>query len=195
MTPSRFSIVSLLAALLLFSALTGPPAVAEPQPGELTVYVGTYTGPKSKGIYMMKMDPATGKLSEPELAADVASPSFLTMDPAQKFMFAASEENHGTVSAYSIAPGTGKLTLLNQQSSGGANPCFVGTDTAGKVALIANYSSGTIESLQIGEDGKLSAPVSTIQHSGKVADPKRQGILGHSAEFSSSWSVIEYERE
>ena len=174
MTPSCFSIVPYLAALA-FSASVAAPASAEPQSGALTVYVGSYTGPKSKGIYMMKMDPATGKLSEPEVAAELASPSFLTIDASRNFLYAVSEENQGVISAYSIAPATGKLTLLNKQPSGGSAACFVGLDPAGKVALVANYGSGTLESLQIGEDGTLSAPVSTIQHSGKVADLKRQG--------------------
>src|SRR4051812_32392863 len=60
---------------LLFATIAGGGAGAQ-EAGKaagntMIVYVGTYTGPKSKGIYMMRFDPATGKLTEPELAGEV----------------------------------------------------------------------------------------------------------------------------
>ena len=43
-------------------------------------YIGTYTKPQgSKGIYMVHLDSSTGKLSNPELAAESESPSFLAV--------------------------------------------------------------------------------------------------------------------
>src|SRR4051812_39420771 len=60
-------------------------------PAAMIVYVGTYTGPKSKGIYMMKMDAATGTLSTPELAGEMASPSFLTLHPSNRYLYAIGE--------------------------------------------------------------------------------------------------------
>ena len=38
------------------------------------VFVGTYTGPESRGIYRLAFDPTTGKLSEPTLAAETPNP-------------------------------------------------------------------------------------------------------------------------
>jgi 6-phosphogluconolactonase len=52
---------------------------------EFLVYFGTYTGAKSKGIYVSKFDTATGKLTEPELAAETKSPSFLAVHPTSNF--------------------------------------------------------------------------------------------------------------
>ena len=49
--------------------------------GEFLVYFGTYTGAKSKGIYVSRFDPATGRLSAPELAAAARNPSFLALHP------------------------------------------------------------------------------------------------------------------
>ena len=144
------------------------------------VYVGTYTGPKSKGIYLLRMDPATGKLSEPELAGEVANPSFITISPNHKFLYAAGEVDNfngkkaGAVSAFSIDPSSGKLTLLNQQTSGGQGPCYVALDATGRAALVANYSGGSVESLPVGEDGRLGEPATFIQHTGKGPDPRRQ---------------------
>lgn len=161
-----------------------PSAPARAESNSLLVYVGSYTGPKSKGIYVMRMDPATGALTEPEVAFEVPSPSFLTIHPSQKLLYAVSElsgKGGGVVSAFSIAADTGKLNLLNQQPAGGSGTCFIGLDPAGKNAVIANYGSGSVESLPIGEDGKLGAPASFIQHTGKSIDPRRQeGPHAHS---------------
>ena len=39
------------------------------------VYFGTYTGPKSKGIYVAPFDTATGKLGALRLAGETENPS------------------------------------------------------------------------------------------------------------------------
>lgn len=146
------------------------------------VYVGTYTGPKaeqSKGIYLLKLDPATGTLSTPELAGESNSPSFIALHPSHKYLYAANEgefagKKGGAASAFAIDPATGKLTALNQQTSGGNGPCYVAVDPTGKTALVANYGSGSVEALPIGPDGKLGDPSAFVQHAGKGTDPKRQ---------------------
>jgi 6-phosphogluconolactonase len=149
--------------------------------GGMTVYVGTYTGPKSKGIYMMRMDPATGALSAPEVAGEVASPSFLTIHPNNKYVYAIGEidtfqgKKTGAVSAFSIDPASGKLTLLNQQTSGGPGPCYVAVDKTGKVALVANYGGGSIESLPIKDDGSLGEPATFVQHTGERGPGAAEG--------------------
>ena len=61
------------------------------EPGKFWVFVGTYTDGKSKGIYRMVLDTATGKLSEPALAAELDNPSFLAVHPTRKFLYAVNE--------------------------------------------------------------------------------------------------------
>ena len=54
--------------------------MASVQAESLRVYVGTYTnGTKSEGIYRFDLDTATGKATEPAVAAKVANPSFLAI--------------------------------------------------------------------------------------------------------------------
>ena len=184
MNPTHLSIVwfAAITALTLSSALPavsahgdGIPLIGDPH---FLVYVGSYTGPKSKGIYVMRMDPKTGALSKPELAGEVPSPSFLAIHPTEKFLYAVSEldgkDGGGIVSAFSIAKESGQLTLLNQQTAGGSGTCFVGLNPAGTTALIANYGSGSVEALPIEENGQLSKPTAFIQDVGKSVDSKRQ---------------------
>jgi 6-phosphogluconolactonase len=146
----------------------------------LLVYIGTYTGAKSKGIYVSRLDAATGKLSPPELAAETKSPSFLAVHPNRRFLYVAGEmsdfagKKAGAVSAFSIDAKTGKLTLLNQQPSGGTGPCHLAVDQTGKCVLVANYTSGSIAALPIQSDGLLAEPTATIQHHGSSMNPQRQ---------------------
>ena len=55
------------------------------------VYIGTYTGPKSQGIYVYRLSAATGKLTPLGLAAKTTSPSFLAVDPSHRYLYAVNE--------------------------------------------------------------------------------------------------------
>src|SRR5258706_16467529 len=109
------ALVCLLA--LLVPGLIGLEVKGEEAKGEgsaMRLYIGTYTGARSKGIYTMKLDPATGTLSAPELAAELKNPSFLTIHPNQKYLYAIAEidefkgEKAGGIAAFSIDPASGK---------------------------------------------------------------------------------------
>jgi 6-phosphogluconolactonase len=147
------------------------------------VYFGTYTKSKSKGIYRALFDTVTGKLGETELVAETTNPSFLGIHPSRKFLYAVGElagKKGGAVSAFAIEP-SGKLTLLNQQSTVGTGPCYVGVDKLGKNVLVANYGGGSVAVLPIGADGKLAEASAFVQHVGSSVNPKRQqGPHAHS---------------
>src|SRR5262249_22281286 len=137
-----------------------PPPGGKEVKGTVRVYVGTYTGKKSKGIYRLDLDLATGKLGEPSLAAEAVNPSFLALPPTGRFLYAVGEVGRfegkptGGVSAFAIGK-NGDLKLLNQQSSGGAGPCHLVVDKLGKNVLAANYGGGSVCVLPIGSDGRL----------------------------------------
>jgi 6-phosphogluconolactonase len=174
---NHFSRLFIILSLTLF----GLAAIAQAA-DSISVYIGTYTGPKSKGIYLSKLDLATGTLSAPTVAAETPSPSFLAIHPDGKFIYAANEVANapkGFVTAFSINA-DGSLSQISQQTSGGSGACYVSVDPSGKVAMVANYGSGSIESLPIEADGKLGAPATFDQHKGKGPDARRQeGPHGH----------------
>ena len=150
------------------------------------VYVGTYSREPGKGIYSFRFDAATGKASEPELAAEIENPSFLAIHPSHKYLYAVGElSKGGAVTAFSIDARTGQLTLLNTVSSKGAGPCHVSVDPTGHCVLIANYGSGSITAFPILPDGKLGEASTFIQHSGSGPNLKRQaGPHAHSVTLS-----------
>lgn len=162
---------------LLFAALglgVSGMSAADKETKQLWVYLGTYTEKdRSKGIYKATFDPATGKLGEAELVAETASPSFLTIAPDRKYLYAVNElgefggsKNSGAVTAFAIDAKTGKLTQLNVQPTGGAHPCHVSMDRTGKVVLVANYSGGSCASYPVLADGKLGPVATFLQHKG-----------------------------
>jgi 6-phosphogluconolactonase len=165
-----------IAALALAAWAATPMA----QSSEMLVYVGTYTGKTSKGIYAFLFNQATGALTSAGLAAETPSPSWLALHPSGRFLFAANEtdsydaERSGGVSAFSIDRASGKLTALNSQSSRGAHPCHLAVDRAGAHLLAANYTGGNLAVFPIGADGRLSPASQVVQHKGSSVNTDRQ---------------------
>jgi 6-phosphogluconolactonase len=165
-------------AAMLVAAAT---AIGSAGPGTL-VYFGTYTGDKSKskGIYVSTLDLATGALSPPELAVETPSPSFLAVRPDGRFLYAANEvrtfqgKESGSVSAFAIDRATGKLRLLNQESSVGGGPAHLVVDRSGRNALVANYGGGSVAVLPIDGSGRLKPASAFVQHTGSSVNPRRQ---------------------
>lgn len=144
------------------------------------VYIGTYTGGGSKGIYLSRLDQATGSLSQPVCVAETPSPSFLSVHTDGKHLYAVNEtsqfhgEKTGSVTAFAIDSKTGGLSQLNQQPSAGMSPCHLVVDRSGRFVLVANYSSGTVAVLPIGKEGQLEKPAWVIQHEGSSVNKRRQ---------------------
>lgn len=184
-----------LALLLGFCLATLAEARAEgpAKPAKFRVYFGTYTAKTSKGIYSAELDTASGTLSNLKLVAETPSPSFLAIHPSRKFLYAVNELDEvkgikgGGVSAFAIDPKDGALTFLNQQSTRGAGPCHLVVDRTGKAVLVANYGGGSVAAFPLGEDGKLGEASSFIQHTGEVANKRRQGSPhGHSINLDAA---------
>jgi 6-phosphogluconolactonase len=181
-----------IALMMLLLAATNTAQVLAQVPG-LRIYVGTYTGPKSQGIYSLEFSEVGGFSKKATLAAETPSPSFLAVHPSGKYLYAANEvgsfegKKTGSVSAFEVHPFSGPLKPLNQQPSGGADPCYVVVDPSGKNLLVANYSGGSIEVVPIGPDGKLGEPTSVIQHRGTSIDKSRQSTPhAHSIDLDAS---------
>jgi 6-phosphogluconolactonase len=137
-----------------------------------TIYLGTYTGPKSQGIYRCTLD-ETGQLSAPELVAPIKNPSFVALSPNGKTLYAVCDAGGSAVGAWSIAPG-GQLTALGTQPSGGGDACHLSIDATGKTVVVANYGGGSVASFPIREDGSLAPSASLIQHTGNGPNKNRQ---------------------
>ena len=170
----------IIGSLVALSATVNGVTLNATPTSQTLVYIGTYTGAKSKGIYRAHLDPSTGTLSSPELVAETSNPSFLAVHSNCRFLYAVTEvwnatgKRSPTVTAFAIEPATGQLTKLNEQPAGGAGPCHVVVDQAGQNVLVANYGGGSLAAFPVDATGRLGAATAFIQHQGASVNPQRQ---------------------
>jgi 6-phosphogluconolactonase len=150
------------------------------------VYVGTYTGTKSDGIYVFRLQDENPAVSQNitlvplGLAAPSSNPSFLEVDLKRRLLFAVNEVSEfegnptGAVSAFAIDRVKGTLTLVNQQPSMGTAPCHLALDKSGRHLFVANYGSGSVSVVPVAADGRLGAATDVVQHTGSSVNPERQ---------------------
>jgi 6-phosphogluconolactonase len=128
--------------------------------GSLYAYVGTYT-PNGGGIYLFRIDRASGALLQLQVVDDTRNPSWLAVNPAQTRLYAISEiDNYqgargGAVVSYAIDGDTFELRRLGAVSSGGTGPSYVSVHPSGKYVFVANYGGGSVAVFPVGEDGVL----------------------------------------
>src|SRR5467141_4053669 len=140
------------------------------------LYVGTYT----ENIYLVRMDRGSGELLQVGSVNAGANPSFLSIHPNRRVLYAVNELEHyrgrptGAVSALAIEEGTGALTRRGEQPSEGGAPCFVSVDRSGRALLVANYAGGSVALLPIQMDYTLAPAASVVQHTGTGPNAERQ---------------------
>lgn len=157
----------------IIAALYSQVSTAAPNQASFFLYVGTY----GKGIYGYRYDAQTGKPDPLGLLAEITNPSWVTVDPQHKYLYAVSElEGHvnGEVAAFTINRSTGALKPLNSRSSDGEAPCHISVDHSGKVVVAANYGTGTVPVFPIEVDGSLGQSRQTITATGSSMNKKRQ---------------------
>lgn len=160
-------------------------SVVSYSPQEINLYVGTYTSGKSEGIYLYRMNSLTGELRRLDSTTRSVNPSFLVIDQSRKYLYAVNEvadfegQRSGAVSAFSIQPGGGKLTFLNQQPSLGADPCHLSLNREGKLLFVANYTGGSVSVLPVRSDGSLGPATDSVQHQGSGIREQQKGPHAH----------------
>lgn len=148
------------------------------QDKNLMMYVGTYTeGGNSKGIYTYHFNQENG-IFELLSSATAANPSFVTLSPDGKHLYAVSEYNDGRQGAYSFDVSEDKVQLSNPiflptapkeaLPRTGADPCHIVSD--GKYVITANYTGGDISVFSLDAAGRLEPEVQNIAFEGKTPE-------------------------
>ena len=182
------SFAALLPALLAAPVPQGAKKVSSK--GEYLVYIGTYTMHDSKGIYAYRFQPATGKLTSIGLVAETQDPSFLTLHPNHRFLYAVNEisnyegQSAGSVSSFSIDAKTGMLTALNKTTTRGTIPAHLVVDQTGKSLVLANYGTGSVAVYHLNADGSVGAMSAFVQHTGSSTGQRQTGPHAHAVVLS-----------
>jgi 6-phosphogluconolactonase len=148
---------------------------------ETLVFVAAFASGNDGAIYAYQLDLATGRLTLAQRTGDVENPFFLALSPDRKFLYSIHApgqfggESPEQVAAYEVVGRTGRLKLLNRQSTRGSASCYVAVDATGKTLVLANYGTGSVASLPIRQDGSLGEIVSFMQHEGTSIISQRQG--------------------
>lgn len=142
------------------------------------VYIGTYTGRGSEGIYRAAVDCQAGTL---ELLDAVPSenPSYVALARNGRTLYATAEtmtyngRHGGAVRAFAVGP-QGRLTYLNEQPTEGQLTCHLATDPGDRRLFCANYQEGTATVFPLAADGSLGAEARFLMHQGAGPNPRRQ---------------------
>lgn len=158
------------------------------------LYVGSYTGNTTArgttwGIRVLDVEPGTARYHDLRPAIDpdagdpgapLPDPSFLVLHPAGDVLYAVSETApDGAVVALAIDPHDGSLVEIDRRSSGGAAPCHLAVDPSGSHLAVANYGSGTVLVVALGDDGRFGEPAAVTQHVGSGPHPRQEAPHAH----------------
>src|SRR5690606_5421970 len=167
-----------------------------PARSEQRMYIGTYTGGDSRGIYRGRLDPNSGQVHIDDATGGIENPSFLTLNARGSHLYAVSEvgefqgEPGGGVVAYEIE-GDGALRELNRQPTQGGAPGRLAIDPSGRFHAVANYSGGNAAVFPIEEDGSLAPATDVVQHEGSGPNRRRQeGPHAHQVVFAPDGAFV-----
>jgi 6-phosphogluconolactonase (cycloisomerase 2 family) len=170
----------------------------------LMAYVGTFSSPlrdvpstqvdlppgNGRGIHVYRVDRATGALTSAGTHEMGSSPSHLAPNAAGTMLYSANEtdrvgdDKEGTVSALSVDPADGHLTLLNTVRSGGAGPTYVSVHPSGRFLLVANYFGGSVAVLPVRPDGRLTGATDVKKDAGEIGPTRAKDAPPGSFAFS-----------
>lgn len=175
----KFSLVlSALTIVLLTMIGCNQELENRPETGtDYYLFVGTYTGEGSEGIYLYRFNSEDGSVTPADTAKGVSNPSYLALSPDHSFLYAVNEEadsSDASVSAFSFDKENAEITFLNKQSSRGGAPCYVSVDQTGKAVFVGNYLGGSLAMFPIEDDGSLAESKTAIVHEGSSVNERRQ---------------------
>jgi dihydroorotase len=149
------------------------------QPADI-LYAATTPGHDSKGIYVLKFDRKTAKLTVLQTVTGKRNPNFLAVDPSGKYLYVicgegiTPDDKTGSVLTFAIDPQTGLIQKIDQQSTEGRGPAHVSVDPKGRYAYVANYGQGNFAIYRIKADGSLGKAEQVLQYTGSGFDTALQ---------------------
>lgn len=157
--------------------------------GKTFLFVGTYTaGKPDSGIFVYEFNTNTGQLKQVGSGDSLTNPSFLSMSPNGKYLYACTDSKlpkHGNVASFKIDSVNGKISFINKQSCGGENPVYLSVHKSNKYVANANYTEGNVTIFTTNTDGSLNTYSQNIQFKDSSINKIRQDKAHiHSAVFS-----------
>ncbi|MCX5448282.1 lactonase family protein [Streptomyces nigrescens] len=134
-------------------------------------YIGSFTTAGGLGITTAAVDPESGALTPLYSTDAVPNPSYLAPSPDGRHLYAVSETPDGAAAAFALTA-RGPELLAPAVPVDGADPTHL-TLADGRL-ITANYSSGSVSTLPVRDDGTLSGPATVLAHQGNGPRTDRQ---------------------
>jgi 6-phosphogluconolactonase len=140
-------------------------------------YVGSYTTPGRKGhgngINVYKVDPRSGAFRHVQTLGGLENPSFLALNKDGTRLYSV-HGDRSEATSYTVDPLTGRIAVLNRQSTGGYNVIHLALDATGRFLFVTNYGTDSIAALPIGKDGALGAYSTLTTVAGTIGPHRRE---------------------
>jgi 6-phosphogluconolactonase (cycloisomerase 2 family) len=145
------------------------------------MYVGSFTGEgrgHGEGLSVYHRASDAGRWQRVQLLKDLADPSFVIVDRRRGCLYSA--HGDGTqATAYTIDQANGRVSVLNQQPTGGRNGVHLSIDATGRYLVLANYATGTVALLPIEQNGSLGPRRDLVTLTGTPGPHRTQQESSH----------------
>ena len=161
---------------LVAKPLAADPEAPVPAPNHregrsMYAYVGSRTtrerNARGEGISVFRIDEQTGRLDVVQIVGGLVNPSFLVPSRDGRFLYAV----HGDeteASSFAVDRDSGRLRLLNTQSTQGRNPVHLALDPSGRYLVVTNHIGSSLAVLPVAADGSLSPLSQLVALSGPI---------------------------
>lgn len=169
------------------AALAALPAFAKAAPGDLKMFIGTYTGKTHKGLYPLAYDAARDAWTLGDAVPQAENVSFGAYSPRHKLHYLLNEQDDGKVAAFSAEGWTSHGYL----STHGASPAYISINADQSMIAMANYNTGNVVFYRLDAKGLPHEPAIIRQNSGSGPKKDRQeGPHAHWVQFAPEGNHI-----
>lgn len=144
------------------------------------VYLGTSATGADRGIYLSKLDQATGTLAPAIRVADKSNSVFFAFSPDKKHLYSLAEipgpSGHPmeAIESYAVDVASGALTNIGERPGSDSEACHISVDPSGRCVLTANYEGHCIQVYPIRSDAAVGERSCIVRHSGSGPNHDRQ---------------------
>lgn len=134
-------------------------------------YVGSRTtrerNARGDGISVYRFDPQTAALDLVQVQGDLVNPSYLALNADGSCLYTV-HGDQSEISAFRVDRASGRISLINRQSTGGKNPVHLALDPSGRFMVVTNHIGASLAVLPVAADGALQPLSQLLPVSGPV---------------------------
>ena len=172
--------------VILTMACSGPGG--QGSSGPVIFFAGSSDRNLKNSIFLCELDTVIPAIIVIDSFPANGGSGYIDLSPCKHTLFATSragtkgEAGSDAVAAFRVNQNDHTLELINRQSSQGTGICHVRSSPSGNYVFAANYTSGHVAALPVGESGRLGSATSVVKGEGSGPVKSRQeGPHAHQA--------------